>query len=225
MSESFEDTLGFHFRKPELLRVALTHKSALSDGKWECCNERLEFLGDSILAAIAAQYLYNLYPDEAEGRLSKRKAAFVSKTSLTQWAKELNLGAHLILGPGEQSSGGRTRSSILSDALEAVIGAIYLDAGYEAAQQVVGRWLERDSAEFKEADHKSRLQEIMHKRYRMPPRYETVSTAGPEHDKTFSVEVRMGKETLGIGAGKSKKEAEQSAAFDALKKLQPRHRI
>lgn len=224
MTLPFEETLGFHFREPELLQVALTHKSALSEGKWERSNERLEFLGDSILSAIAAQHLYRLYPAEDEGSLSKRKALLVSKPSLARWAKELNLGSHLVLGAGEQSSGGRARPSILADALEAVIGAIYLDGGYEAARQVVSRWLGGGKTDFEETDYKSRFQEMMHKRFKVPPTYETVSTAGPEHDKTFSVEVRLGKDILGMGAGKSKKEAEQAAARDAMRKIHSRHR-
>lgn len=222
MSGALEEAVGFRFRRPELLRAALTHRSALSECGVEVCNERLEFLGDSVLSAIVAHRLFDLHPSEAEGRLSKRKALLVSKPSLARWAKSLELGRHLYLGPGEEASGGRSRPSILSDALEALIGAVYLDGGFEAARRMVARWIEDEKAGFEETDFKSRLQELMQKRFRAPPRYETVSTQGPEHDKTFSVAARMGKEVLGRGSGKSKKEAEQAAARDALGRLRSR---
>ena len=213
-----EHALGYRFRKPELLRAALTHKSASAERGQPRSNERLEFLGDSVLSAIVAQHLYESHPTEPEGRLSKRKAALVSRPSLARWAEALGLGRHLILGPGEDSSGGRERPSIISDAQEAVLGAIFLDGGFEPARQfVLGRLA--DGGGFEETDYKSRLQEMMQKRHRVPPVYELVSTAGPEHDKSFSVKVLMGKDVLGSGQGKTKKEAEQAAARDAMEKL------
>lgn len=188
-------------------------------GGRERSNERLEFLGDSVLSAIVAQHLYETYPTEDEGRLSKRKAALVSRASLAQWAEELELGSYLILGPGEEASGGRARPSILSDALEAVLGAIFLDGGFDAARKTVRIWIADGVRGFEETDFKSRFQEMMQKRYRVPPQYEIVSQSGPEHDKTFVVKVKMEKDVLGQGRGKSKKEAEQDAARDAISRL------
>ena len=178
----------------------------------------MEFLGDSVLSAVVAHQLYESYPDEDEGRLSKRKALLVSRPSLARWAADLDLGRFLFLGAGEDQSGGRTRPSILSNALEALIGAVYLDGGYaEASAFVHRRFLDRRE-ELVETDYKSRLQEILQKRFKAPPVYDMVRATGPDHDKTFSVTVRLGRQVLGTGQGKSKKEAEQSAALDALER-------
>ena len=219
MSTALEERIGFRFRRADLLKAALTHKSFASEQKTGRYNERLEFLGDSILSAIVAHKLFDLYPDEDEGRLSKRKSLLVSRPVLARWARELDLGAYLYLGAGEDSSGGRLRPSILSNALEALIGALYLDGGYEAASGFVYRWFLDADAGLSETDHKSRLQEILQKRYKVPPEYDMTRATGPDHDKTFAVVVRMGKQVLGTGTGKSKKEAEQAAARDALERL------
>ncbi len=160
-----------------------------------------------------------MYGDEDEGRLSKRKALLVSRPVLTRWAKDLDLGSYLLLGSGEENSGGRLRPSILANALEALIGAVYLDGGYAAASDFVHRWLLDQQAKLEETDHKSRLQEILQKRFKSPPVYDTVKATGPDHDKTFSVTVRLGRQTLGTGQGKSKKQAQQAAAADALERL------
>jgi len=219
MTRTLEESMGFKFRRPELLRAALTHKSCSAGPALRPSNERLEFLGDGILSAVVAHGLYERHPDEDEGALSKRKAVLVSGASLAQWAKSLDLGRHLYLGPGEDVSGGRLRPSILANALEALIGAVYLDGGYDAAREFIRRGLPAEAGEPSLTDYKSRLQEILQKRHKTPPRYEVTGTAGPEHDKTFLVAVRMGKEPLGKGSGKSKKEAEQSAAKDAMERL------
>ena len=214
-----EERIGFRFRRAQFLEAALTHKSFASEQRIGRYNERLEFLGDSVLSAVVAHQLFESYPDEDEGRLSKRKALLVSRPSLARWAKELDLGKYLFLGAGEENSGGRLRPSILSNAVEALIGAIYLDGGYGEAAAFIRRWFCNQHAQAVETDYKSRLQEILQKRFKAPPVYDMLRATGPDHDKTFSVTVRLGRQVLGTGQGKSKKEAEQSAALDALEKL------
>ena len=211
-----EDLIGYRFRNPEHLKEALSHKSFASESKSGIHNERLEFLGDSVLAAVVAHQLYVDYPNEPEGGLSKRKSQLVSRPSLAVWAAELNLGAYLYLGVGEETSGGRGRQSLIGNALEALIGAIYLDGGYAAAERFIREWFMGRHGRLTETDYKSRLQEVLQKKYKVPPLYEMTSAEGPDHDKTFEVLVRIGKKLLGRGAGKTKKEAEQSAAQDAL---------
>ncbi|MBI4371886.1 MAG: ribonuclease III [Elusimicrobia bacterium] len=219
MADSLERILGHRFRDPALLKQALSHKSFASESGSRLDNERLEFLGDSVLAAVVAHELFAGYPDEPEGTLSKKKSALVSRPSLAVWADELGLGAYLYLGVGEETTGGRTRQSLLANALEAVIGAIYLDGGYEPAAKFVREWCGRTHGRLLETDHKSRLQELLQKRHRAAPAYELTASAGPEHDKTFHVLVKHGGRDLGHGAGKTKKEAEQAAARAALSKL------
>lgn len=214
-----EDAIGYRFRDPRLLKEALSHKSYASESRSTVYNERLEFLGDSILAAVVAHELYVRHPDEAEGGLSKKKALLVSRPTLAHWAKDLDLGTHLLLGVGEDSSGGRRRASLLANVFEALVGAVYLDGGYEPASAFIRRCLDRQRPTA-EADYKSLLQEVLQKKYRAPPSYETTSSEGPDHDKTFQIRVHFGKRILGLGAGKSKKEAEQAAARDALQKLE-----
>ncbi|MBI5239821.1 MAG: ribonuclease III [Elusimicrobia bacterium] len=216
--QPLEDAIGYRFRNRKLLEEALSHKSYASESRTAIHNERLEFLGDSILAAVVAHELYVRHPEEAEGALSKKKALLVSRPTLAHWARDLGLGDHLLLGVGEDSSGGRGRASLLANAFEALVGAVYLDGGYEPAAAFIRRCLDRRRPAA-DADHKSLLQEVLQKKYKAPPSYETTSTEGPDHDKTFQVRVHFGKRMLGLGAGKSKKEAEQAAARDALQKL------
>ena len=213
-----EEVIGHRFRDARLLKEALSHKSHAAESRSGIDNERLEFLGDSILAAVIAHRLYAAYPDDPEGNLSKKKAQMVSRPNLAHWASEMGLGSYLLLGVGEEASGGRTRSSLLANTFEAVVGAIYLDGGYEEAAAFINRCLTR-SAPRAPTDHKSLLQEILQKKHKAPPAYETASCEGPDHDKTFEVLVRFGKRVLGQGSGKTKKEAEQAAARDALAKL------
>lgn len=213
--KALEEAVGYRFKNPDLLKEALSHKSYASESKSGVFNERLEFLGDSILAAVVAHELYRDFPTSDEGLLSKRKSQLVSRNSLAHWAAELSLGQFLYLGVGEETSGGRIRQSLLANALEALIGAIYLDGGYEAAREFIrGRMHEGEPKP--ESDFKSRLQEVLQKRFKVPPSYETTDAAGPDHDKTFAVVVYLGKKALGRGTGKTKKEAEQAAAKDAL---------
>lgn len=215
-----EEAIGHRFADPKLLREALSHKSFASEAGSGVCNERLEFLGDAILAAVVAHQLYVDYPKEDEGSLSKKKASLVSRPSLARWAAELDLGRHLFLGVGEESSGGRERQSLLGNALEALIGAVYLDGGYAAAAGFIRQWCVRSQEQLEENDYKSRLQELVQKRHKVPPSYELAGAVGPDHDKTFEVLVSLGKRQLGRGRGKSKKEAEQAAARDALRSLE-----
>ncbi len=219
MPRSLEEVVGYWFKDSGLLKQAMSHKSFASESGSGVYNERLEFLGDSVLAAVVAHALYVDYPQEAEGILSKKKSLLVSRPSLAAWGEELQLGSYLYLGVGEESTGGRTRQSLLANAVEALIGAIYLDGGYEQAAVFIQRWYAVKHGSLLETDHKSRLQEILQKRYKSPPAYELTSSTGPDHDKSFSILVRIGERELGRGAGKNKKEAEQAAACDALGRM------
>lgn len=213
--KALEEVIGHRFKSPDLLKEALSHKSHASESRSGVYNERLEFLGDSILAAVVAHELYAAHPSEDEGHLSKRKSQLVSRASLAQWASEINLGAYLLLGVGEETSGGRIRLSLLSNAFEALIGAIFLDGGYAAAERFIKRSMHSNEPKA-ESDYKSRLQEVLQKKFKVPPSYETTQAQGPDHDKTFEVVVQMSKKVLGKGVGKTKKEAEQAAARNAL---------
>ncbi|MFA5161110.1 MAG: ribonuclease III [Elusimicrobiales bacterium] len=211
-----EEKTGYVFKDPQLLRLALTHRSYAAEHRGCGYNERLEFLGDSILGMITAHYVYQRLRDCDEGGLAKLKARLVSGPALAQWAWDIGIGEHLILGQGESSGGGRNRDSILADAVEALIGAIFVDGGYESARGFVESRLEKADLFPEETDFKSKLQESVQKARKTIPRYEITQTVGPEHDKTFEVAVFVGKDELGRGRGKSRKEAEQSAAKNAL---------
>lgn len=211
-----EKVIGYTFKNKELLRQSLTHKSYAIESHTAEHNERLEFLGDSVLSLIVAHYLFAKYPNEDEGHLSKIKSSLVSRNSLFKWAKEINLGEYIYLGAGEKMTGGKKRASILSNSIEAIIGAIYLDGGYEQAYNFVMNYLSNHSWDTIEKDYKSYLQEIVQKKCKITPTYEIVQTEGPEHDKIFTVRVKIGKKVMGIGTGKNKKEAQQSAAKNAL---------
>lgn len=219
MPRPLEEVVGYRFKDSALLKQALSHKSHASESGSGVYNERLEFLGDSVLASVVAHAVYASYPDEPEGNLSKKKSLLVSRPSLALWGEALGIGAHLHLGVGEESTGGRTRQSLLANSVEALIGAIYLDGGYDEAAKFIRAWYAERHGSLLETDHKSRLQEILQKRHKSPPTYETTSATGPDHDKVFQITVRIGERELGRGTGKSKKEAEQAAASDALKKM------
>ncbi len=219
MAEPLEAVIGYRFKNPGLLKLAMSHKSYASESGSGAYNERLEFLGDSVLAAVVAHQLYDEYPEDPEGGLSKKKSLLVSRPSLAVWGEELGLGAHLLLGVGEETTGGRTRQSLLANAVEALIGAIYLDGGYEPAAAFIRNWCGKKHGSLLETDHKSRLQELLQKRHKTPPTYELSSADGPDHDKTFKILVRIADKELGRGVGKNKKEAEQNAARDALSRI------
>lgn len=216
MQEELEKALNYSFKDKNLLREALTHKSCACGRSHGRDNERLEFLGDSVLGLAVADYLYNLRGAREEGVLSKIKSNLVSRRNLYFWAAALNLGGYMFLGPGEESAGGRGRESILSNAMEAVIGAIYLDGGFEAARKIILAWLATQKIDLPEGDYKSVLQEYLQKRGKAAPEYEVVSTVGPEHDKVFTVKVSLKDAELARGKGKNKKAAEQEAAKAAL---------
>jgi ribonuclease-3 len=219
VADSLETVIGYRFKDPGLLKQALSHKSFASESGSGIYNERLEFLGDSVLASVVAHQLYAEYPGEPEGTLSKKKSLLVSRPSLAVWGEELGLGARLYLGVGEETTGGRTRQSLLANAVEALIGAMYLDGGYDAAAKFVRAWCAKRLGSLLETDHKSRLQELLQKRHKTPPTYQLAAADGPDHDKTFSIVVRIAERELGRGTGKNKKEAEQAAACDALSRM------
>ncbi len=219
-AEALAANIGFEPRRIELLRQALVHKSAEQELNLPA-NERLEFLGDAILGLAVAGHLYRSHPEMTEGPLTKVKAVAVSEPVLAAVAREIDLGRYLVLARGEERNGGRDRPSILADALEAVFAAVYLDRGFRTCRALILRLLaehldaiERDEYE---SDHKTLLQEYVQERHHTPPTYRVISETGPDHDRTFVTEVRVGRRTLGSGSGKSKKQAEQAAAREALK--------
>ncbi len=212
-----------------MLAHALTHKSLVNEvrGHVRQDNERLEFLGDAVLALIVSQYLTDRFPDCTEGELSRLKARLVSEPTLAEAARRLRLGTLLRLGKGEELTKGREKSSLLADALEAVIAAIYLDGGLEAARGFTVRALAGELQELDGAaapslcqDDKTRLQEWCQKRYETLPQYRTVRESGPDHRKIFEVQLLVRGEPIGVGTGPTKKEAEQMAAKRALERLQ-----
>ena len=219
-AEALAAKLDITFRRPELLRQALTHKSAEQELHVPS-NERLEFLGDSVLDLVLAEYLYRGHPELAEGDLTKLKAVAVSEPVLALVAREIGLGRYLLLAKGEEQTGGRDRSSILADAMEALFAAVYLDRGLRLTRglilRLLGGQLEAIERREHEPDYKTLLQEKIQEIHRTPPTYRVVSQTGPDHDRTFVAEVRIGRKVLGSGQGKSKKQAEQGAARQALK--------
>ena len=213
------------FNRPELLKLALTHRSYLSvtgQGPRDS-NERLEFLGDSVLGLVTSEFLYLAHPNEHEGQLTKTKSLLVSKAILSRRALAMGLGRFVLMSHSEVESGGRQRLSILADAFESVVGAIYLDQGFDAARSFIERWLLRDSREIsadkRHTNYKSQLQEYVQSTFRTHPVYRIRSEVGPDHSKQFVVEVTVGRRTLGEGKGHNKKEAEQSAARDAIERV------
>jgi ribonuclease-3 len=213
--------LGHAFRDAELLRTALTHRSAANESG-ATHYERLEFLGDAVLGLAAAEWLFETLPDEPEGRLARFKSYVVSTRALAEWARELELGAVLVLGAGEERSGGRDKQSLLADALEAVLGAVYLDGGLPAVREVVRPWLAVSvgrGPQLARQEAKTVLQEALQSRGEPLPEYRLVDELGPPHERTFRVECWMGERLLGVGEGGTKKAAERAAAEQALETL------
>ncbi|MHB1498432.1 MAG: ribonuclease III [Acidimicrobiales bacterium] len=212
------ERLGWHVRDRALLEQSMAHRSWCAEHPSQEPNERLEFLGDAVLGLITTDYLYRRYPGLPEGELAKARAAVVNSASLASVAAELELGKALLLGKGEDASGGRSKASILADAMEALIGAIYLDRGYEATDEVVLRLLGPRLLESAkgpgEDDYKTRLQELCARDFDQPPSYR-VAEHGPDHAKSFEAEVVVGGRPRGKGQGRSKKQAEQVAARNA----------
>jgi ribonuclease III len=222
--EALQARTGYQFRDLRLLQQALIHSSfAFERMKSPRHNETLEFLGDAVLDLALGYILFTRYPEMREGKLTKIRAALVNENGLAEMARVIGLGDYLLLGHGEQASGGEKKSSILSCAYEAVIGALFLDGGYEEALAFVRRWfeplLDRPQLELLASDAKSSLQEMLQEKYNEGPVYVLEEEAGPAHARTFSVSVRFQDETLGIGSASSKKEAEQRAARAALESL------
>jgi len=221
--DSLYRTIGYRFQNQDLLEQAMTHRSSLLyRGRW-MSNERLEFLGDSVLGFIVTDELYHKFPEGNEGDLTKAKSILVSREALAQQARKIDLGPYLILGRGEERSGGRTRRSILSNAYEALIGAMYLDGGVEVVRKLIRRdllqKLDRLVANRFHHNYKSWLLEYMQARGEKSPVYRVLEETGPDHDKQFTMEVIAGKTVLGTGKGSSKKKAEKAAAREAIKQL------
>ena len=222
--EELEKKLGYTFQNQALLSEALNHSSYANEhrSKGEQSNERLEFLGDSVLGFVTAEFLFELHRDLPEGDLTRQRAALVCEQSLYEVAKMLDLGKYLKLGKGEDAGGGRTRPSILADATEAVFAAVYLDGGIEAASALIHRVLldkEGEHAEELMQDYKTALQELVQRKSGQALSYRMVGESGPDHNKTFTAEVWLNGEGVGTGSGHSKKEAEQAAARAAIRRL------
>ncbi len=217
-----EARIGYTFEDKQLIIEALTHKSF----KKPYNNERLEFLGDAVLDLIVGEYLYKLFPKSDEGTLSKIRASLVNEGGFARLAKEINLGDHLFLSAAEENNKGRSKSSLLSNAFEALTGAIYLEAGLEKAREVSIRLLEASYPKIDLdtlcKDYKTALQELTQAEYGVTPTYVLVSTSGPDHDKTFEVAVTLDDKEIAVAKGKSKKAAQQDAAQIALRKLKER---
>ena len=215
--EDLQQVLHYTFKNPALLRIALTHTSFANESKVPTThNERLEFLGDSVLSVVVADHLFH-QSKRPEGELSRMRASLVSEEALFQFAEEIQLGEYLRLGHGEELGGGRTRPSVVSDAFEAVIAALYLDGGFEVARNFIMPFITEGKTA--EEDYKTRLQEVVQQSPDAALRYEVVDETGPDHDKKFTVSVWRNGMHLADGIGRSKKAAEQNAAKKALEKL------
>jgi len=220
-----EKAIGYSFKKTMFLKRALTHKSYANENKLpaEEQNERLEFLGDAVLELCVSELLMERHPQYSEGDLSKLRAAIVNEKQLANFARTFTLGESLYLGRGEEQTSGREKPSLLADAYEAVLGAIYLDRGFSKAASVIRKHYEQllDAATTEEIykDYKTELQEKSQSIFKSIPRYRLAGESGPDHDKTFEIELTIRNEVMGRGTGRSKKEAEQQAAREALGKI------
>lgn len=214
----FENRIGYTFKNIRFLETALTHSSYANEKQTlRDCNERLEFLGDSVLGVITAEYFYHNVKHLPEGEMTKKRAACVCEKSLYGFAKEIELGKYIFLGRGEENTGGRNRPSILADAFEAVIAAIYLDGGLDEVRKFVLDFIKKAATQqINIRDYKTELQEIIQKNPDEHLTYVLVGESGPDHDKRFEVEVNLNSNVIGCGKGRSKKLAEQQAAKQAL---------
>ena len=225
MIKDLEAAIGYHFSNISLLQNALAHSSYANE-RWHnslMSNERLEFLGDSILGMLVADHLYRNFPDRPEGDLTRMRADMVCERTLASVANGLGLGEHLLLGKGEEQGGGRSRNSILADAVESVIAACYLDGGMKAAVQFVQKFIlvNVPVTRMHNTDYKTALQELVQQKKNQSLSYVLVGESGPDHDKQFDVEVSLNGTVVGKGSGRSKKRAEQDAARAAIEKLFP----
>lgn len=219
-----ETRLGYRFRDRSLLLAALTHPSRANElsGR-HADNQRLEFFGDAILDFLVSHLLFSRFPEASEGELTRRRSALVDEANLAAVAVSLGLGNFLLLGKGEEKSGGREKSSILADACEALLAAVFLDGGIAAARDVVTTYVLHEAAPLEPLalrDYKTELQEYTQRKWATAPRYELLATAGPDHDRRYSVRVLVNDEPVGEGSGRSKKQAQQAAAREALTTLQ-----
>ncbi len=224
--KTLEERLGYTFRDKALLRGAMIHSSYANEhrGSGIESNERLEFLGDAVLGLVTGEHLFRTHPDAPEGDLTRTRAALVREESLYEVAQSLGLGEYLKLGRGEESGGGRKRPSILADAMESVFAAVYLDGGMEAARALIHRVLLAEDheavVESRRRDYKTALQEKVQRKSNQVLRYELVGTSGPDHAKVFAACVTLNGRAIGLGSGRSKKEAEQDAARTALEQME-----
>ncbi len=222
----FQRKIGYQFKKEVLLKNALTHSSFANENKskeWTH-NERLEFLGDSVLNLVVSEYVYKKFPNDPEGHLTKFRASIVCESSLAYAAKKMNLGDYLLLGKGEEATGGRNRDSIQADAFEALIGSIYLDGGLESSRKFIINILKNEITRainfgYLFTDYKTKLQEELQKSKKAKVKYVVMKEEGPDHDKIFYINLIVDGQLYGSGKGRSKKEAEQMAAKSALNKL------
>ena len=226
MIKDLETAIGYRFRNISLLQNALTHSSYANE-RWHnslLSNERLEFLGDSVLGMLVAEYLYRNFPDRPEGELTRMRADMVCETTLAAAANRIGLGDYLLLGHGEEQGGGRSRDSILADAVESVIAACFLDGGLDAALNFVRQFIlvEVPVNKLHNVDYKTQLQELVQQKKNQVLSYVLVGESGPDHDKQFDVEVSLNGSIVGYGRGSSKKRAEQDAARAAIQKLFPK---
>lgn len=222
--KGFEKVCGIKFLNLNLLNLSFTHRSFANEtSALKQNNERLEFLGDSVLGLVISSYLFQILPDKAEGDLAKIKSFVVSEDILSDISKKLHVDQLLLIGKGEENSGGRQKKALLADALEAIIGAYFLDSGFMDAQKLVLSLLVPEINTVLEdkhkKDYKTLLQEYVQKKFRTYPKYVLLDKIGPDHDKTFFIQVQINGQTLGSGSGKNKKEAEQGAAAEAFKKI------
>ena len=225
MISELETAIGYRFENITLLQNALTHSSYANE-RWHdslMSNERLEFLGDSVLGMLVADYLYRNFPDRPEGELTRMRADMVCEQTLAVVANRLGLGKHLLLGKGEEQGGGRSRNSILADAVESVIAACYLDGGMEAAVNFVEKFIlvNVPTQKMHNVDYKTALQELVQRKKNQVLSYRLAGESGPDHDKKFEVELSLNGTVVGVGSGSSKKRAEQDAARMALERLFP----
>lgn len=217
-----EEKLGYRFKNIGLLEHAMTHSSYANEHRSAgiTSNERLEFLGDSVLGMVVAEYLFAKHPNMPEGELTRTRAALVCETSLYEVARTLNLGRYLRLGKGEDAGGGRTRPSILADATEATLAAVYLDGGMESVRPIIQTYiLDKEQEKSVDRDYKTALQELVQRHPGQVVSYHLVDETGPDHARVFVMEVSVGGKPVGVGRGRSKKEAEQMSAKAALEKL------
>ncbi len=225
MLNELEAAIGYRFRDIGLLQNALSHSSYANE-RWHnslMSNERLEFLGDSVLGMLVAEYLYRTFPERLEGELTRMRADMVCETTLAQIANRLELGKYFLLGKGEEQGGGRKRNSILADAVESVIAACYLDGGMAAASSFVEKFVlvNVPTKQMHNADYKTALQELVQQKKNQVLSYSLIGESGPDHDKKFTVELWLNDTVVGTGVGSSKKRAEQAAAQAAMEKLFP----